>query len=199
MRLVAVLTGMVLTIVPTASFSLPRTAPAFLVTRQHDGRRSSRLWAAVDDEDTTTVASPENDATVTTTEETPVMVIPPPPAIVEDPPFVIVTLTDEQDRVLRAVGRAYTRSDGDVWFNDAAVWARVQAEHAILADYTDVELRSAYVRQRPSLLDVLFLTPLGPVFAVNIAAWYFDFSFCDTPLRDVFKQCAVNAAARGDL
>lgn len=78
------------------------------------------------------------------------------------------------------------------WYDQSDVWTEARASYPVLSSYTDAELKRAYFSQKTSLVDVILYTPIGPVFAVNILAWYFHFSWCDTPFSSFLGACQAN-------
>lgn len=99
-------------------------------------------------------------------------------------------LNSEEDAALRAAAKELSVSYGESWCDDPKAWTQARIDYPILAPYEDdAQLRRTWILLTPSLLDVIVKTPVGPVFGVNILIWVLDstgFSWCDTPLKDVF-------------
>mmetsp|Transcript_22329 Transcript_22329/g.29358 ORF Transcript_22329/g.29358 Transcript_22329/m.29358 type:complete len:172 (+) Transcript_22329:108-623(+) len=95
----------------------------------------------------------------------------------------VVDLTDEEDEALRAVALALSKKSayGDSWFDKAEAWDQARKDFPILNNYSDADLRSAYIRQPAKLLDVILYTPIGPFFIINIIFYISGFTWCDTP------------------
>mmetsp|Transcript_18812 Transcript_18812/g.26523 ORF Transcript_18812/g.26523 Transcript_18812/m.26523 type:complete len:173 (-) Transcript_18812:224-742(-) len=95
----------------------------------------------------------------------------------------VLELTDEEDNALRAAALAFSKPSayGDSWFDEAEAWEQTRKEFPVLGSYSDGELRSAYIRQSPKLLDVILYTPIGPVLAINLLFYITGFTWCDTP------------------
>jgi len=105
-------------------------------------------------------------------------------------------LSPDEDKALREVLKGLQK-DGKTkdlrWFDRSDVWTEAKATYPVLSSYTDAQLRRAYFAQKSSLVDVILYTPVGPVFALNILAWYFHFSWCDTPIRSLLgSSCGVS-------
>ncbi len=81
-----------------------------------------------------------------------------------------IALTDEQDQALRDVAKDFDALYGPRWFDDAEAWDKARSQYGVLAGYSDEELRTAFIRQGPRLVDVLTETPLGPFVLVNLIA-----------------------------
>ena len=82
---------------------------------------------------------------------------------------------------------------------DAAMWERVREAHPALASLSDEELNAtctSYIEAKPSITDVLFKTPVGPVFALNIIAAATGFSWCDVPFVNSDSLACAQQAAR---
>ena len=65
--------------------------------------------------------------------------------------------------------------------NDPAALDKARSDYPALAGLSNADLRTAYFRIPSSLMDILFKTPLGPVFILNIVAAATGFTWCDTP------------------
>lgn len=96
--------------------------------------------------------------------------------------FELFSLTDEQDEAIRSFGPVAVEKYGFSWFrsNDEAI-QEARDTYPVLADLTKEEIREAYLKQNPTVLDVFTQTPLGPFLLINIVAYLADFSWCDTP------------------
>ena len=81
-----------------------------------------------------------------------------------------IALTDEQDQALRAVAKHFDVLYGPRWFDDGEAWEKARSQYDVLAGYSDEELRTAFIRQGPRLVDVLTETPLGPFILINLLA-----------------------------
>ena len=81
-----------------------------------------------------------------------------------------IELTDEQDQALRAVAKDFDVLYGPRWFDDGDAWEKARSQYGVLGRYTDEELRTAFIRQGPRLVDVLTETPLGPFILINLLA-----------------------------
>jgi len=81
-----------------------------------------------------------------------------------------IELTDEQDQALRDVAKDFDALYGPRWFDDGEAWEKARSQHDVLGGYSDEELRTAFIRQGPRLVDVLTETPLGPFVLVNLVA-----------------------------
>lgn len=81
-----------------------------------------------------------------------------------------IALTDEQDQALRAVAKDFDVLYGPRWFDDKDAWEKARSQYDVLGGYSDEELRTAFIRQGPRLVDVLTETPLGPFILINLLA-----------------------------
>ena len=81
-----------------------------------------------------------------------------------------IALTDEQDQALRAVAKDFDVLYGPRWFDDGEAWEKARSQYGVLDGYSDEELRTAFIRQGPRLVDVLTETPLGPFILINLLA-----------------------------
>ena len=81
-----------------------------------------------------------------------------------------IALTDEQDQALRAVAKDFDVLYGPRWFDDGEAWEKARSQYGVLGGYSDEELRTAFIRQGPRLVDVLTETPLGPFVLINLLA-----------------------------
>ena len=82
---------------------------------------------------------------------------------------------------------------------DAAMWERVRASHQALAELSDDELGrvfDSYVNTRPSISEVLFKTPVGPVILINIVCAVTGLSWCDLPFVASDSTACAELAAR---
>ena len=82
---------------------------------------------------------------------------------------------------------------------DAEMWERMRVAQPALAGLSDAELEAtfqSYVNAKPSLFDVLFKTPVGPVFIVNIILAVTNFSWCDVPFVSSDTAACAELAAR---
>jgi len=81
-----------------------------------------------------------------------------------------IDLTGEQDKALRDASRDLEVLFGPRWLDDSEAWDQARTQFVVLTNYSDAELRTAYIRQGPRLLDVITETPLGPIVLINLVA-----------------------------
>lgn len=95
-------------------------------------------------------------------------------------------LTATEDKALRAVSSELRKESayGESWFENPDAWSQARNDYPELASYSDEELRLSYVQQPAKLLDIILLTPLGPVVLINLILYFTHFSWCDTPFGD---------------
>ena len=76
---------------------------------------------------------------------------------------------------------------------------RVRATHPSLSSLSDDDISAAfvkYVETPPTLQEALFMTPIGPVFLLNLILLATGFSVCDTPFADTQSTACLEVAAR---
>ena len=79
-------------------------------------------------------------------------------------------LNEEEENALRAAGKDFDVIYGPRWFDNPEAWTKARSQWGVLSEYSDEELRTAYIRQGPKLLDVITDTPLGPFVLINLIA-----------------------------
>eukprot|EP00980_Cylindrotheca_fusiformis_P002622 scaffold618_cov130-Cylindrotheca_fusiformis.AAC.26 len=92
-------------------------------------------------------------------------------------------LSPDEDDAIRAAAKVLSTDDafGVGWFDRSEAWIQAKQDFPILADYDDSDLRDAYLKQKPKLLEVFTDTPLGPFVLINLLAKFSGFTWCDTP------------------
>ena len=108
-------------------------------------------------------------------------------------------LTPEQQKAFFAAANSVEFPLPELRSADAAMWERVREAHPALASLSDEELNAtctSYIEAKPSITDVLFKTPVGPVFALNIIAAATGFSWCDVPFVNSDSLACAQQAAR---
>lgn len=74
-------------------------------------------------------------------------------------------------------------SYGISWFDETEPWDALKIQYATLQQYTNEELRLAYIKQKPTVGELFTKTPLGPFLVLNGVFWLGGFSWCDTPFH----------------
>jgi hypothetical protein len=109
-----------------------------------------------------------------------------------DDQAVAPSLSSEQDQDLRRAAESLTGEFGYGWFNKDEAWEAFAKEYPQMAEeFSQDELRIAYIKQSPQLLDILTKTPLGPVLLINLIVLASGFSWCDTPFHQDGAQCPL--------
>ena len=78
-------------------------------------------------------------------------------------------------------------------------WDAVRSKYQSLSQLTDDQLRDtleSYINTPPTLTEVLFKTPVGPVVFLNIILAVTGFSWCDTPFADKSTAACIQLAQR---
>ncbi|KAL7468784.1 hypothetical protein ACHAXS_009021 [Conticribra weissflogii] len=94
-----------------------------------------------------------------------------------------IELTPEQDQVLRSAASVMEEKYGISWFEQSQPWDDLKAQHPSLQEYSEDELRRAYVSQSPTIVELFVKTPLGPFLLLNLIFFLSGFSWCDTPFH----------------
>ena len=108
-------------------------------------------------------------------------------------------LTETQRKAFLAATEDDQFSMSELISADAAMWDSVRSAYPALVDLSDAELSAtleSYVNTPPSVTDVLFKTPVGPVFLINIILAVTGLSWCDAPFVDSSSTACVQVAAR---
>ena len=82
---------------------------------------------------------------------------------------------------------------------DAEMWDRVRLEYPALSGLDDETLSttlSSYINTPPTLSEVIFKTPVGPVVLLNIVLIATGVSVCDLPFVSGDTQACIELAAR---
>mmetsp|Transcript_14202 Transcript_14202/g.30856 ORF Transcript_14202/g.30856 Transcript_14202/m.30856 type:complete len:188 (-) Transcript_14202:216-779(-) len=95
----------------------------------------------------------------------------------------IIELDAEQDQALRDSWPAMEEAYGIDWFQQSEPWEEMKVQYPSLQQYTNGELERAFVAQKPTVVELITKTPLGPFLAVNGIFWLGGFSWCDTPFH----------------
>ena len=104
----------------------------------------------------------------------------------QDQQETVVTLTPEADAILRSSIPAMESEYGIDWFQNSSAWDTLRAQHSNeLEQYTNEELELAFIKQKPTVVDLLVKTPLGAFLALNGVLFAGGFSWCDTPFHGV--------------
>jgi hypothetical protein len=92
-------------------------------------------------------------------------------------------LSTDEDDAIRAAAKVLCEDDafGVGWFDQPEAWIQAKQDYPILASCDDSDLRDAYLKQKPKLLELLTDTPLGPFLLINLLAKFSGFTWCDTP------------------
>lgn len=102
----------------------------------------------------------------------------------------IVQLSPDQDQLLRDVASSMEEAYGMSWFEKEASWEELKSKHtSLLQEFSNDELRRAYIAQKPKAIDLLLKTPLGPFLLVNLLFLLGGFSWCDTPFLAGSDTC----------
>lgn len=89
----------------------------------------------------------------------------------------------EEDDAVRSVAKSLG-SDGAYgpgWFDKSDAWAAAKQDFPVLEEYEDADLRDAYLKQKPKILEIFTDTPLGPFLLLNLIVKFSGFTWCDTP------------------
>ena len=108
-------------------------------------------------------------------------------------------LNDGQRKAFLNIFNSDMFSTPELLTADSEEWDRVRAAEPALAELSDDELKATltnYVNTGPTLTDVLFKTPVGPVFAINILLAVTGLSYCDLPFVDSGSTACLQLAAR---
>ena len=72
---------------------------------------------------------------------------------------------------------------GISWFEESSPWDELKTQYPSLQEYSNDELRRAYVMQKPTVVDLFVKTPLGPFLLLNLVFFLSGFSWCNTPFH----------------
>eukprot|EP00581_Thalassiosira_minuscula_P020190 CAMPEP_0183720332 /NCGR_PEP_ID=MMETSP0737-20130205/12964_1 /TAXON_ID=385413 /ORGANISM="Thalassiosira miniscula, Strain CCMP1093" /LENGTH=172 /DNA_ID=CAMNT_0025950177 /DNA_START=123 /DNA_END=638 /DNA_ORIENTATION=+ len=89
----------------------------------------------------------------------------------------IVELNSEQDQILRDCPPAMEEAYGVSWFEQSEAWDELKNKYPILQEYTNGDLRRAFIAQKPNAAELLTKTPLGPFLLLNGVFWLGGFSW----------------------
>ena len=96
----------------------------------------------------------------------------------------------EIDDIIRSSASTFLESKYGVgWFDKSEAWNDLKTQYDILKEYDNQVLRLLYLRQKPSIIELLTKTPLGPFLMVNLAFLLTGFSWCDTPFGQI-ESCS---------
>ena len=95
----------------------------------------------------------------------------------------IIELDIEQDQALRDSTPAMEEAYGIAWFEQSEAWDELKNQYPSLQEYSNDDLRRAFIAQKPTVGDLLTRTPLGPLIVLNGICWLGGFSWCDTPFH----------------
>jgi hypothetical protein len=96
-------------------------------------------------------------------------------------------LSIDEDEAIRSVAKGLSKDEayGVGWFDNPDAWAQAKSDFPVLAEYDDLELRDAYLKQKPKFYQIFTETPLGPFLFVNLAVKFSGFTWCDTPFGQI--------------
>lgn len=94
-----------------------------------------------------------------------------------------IILSAEEDKAVRAVAKTLSSDDayGVGWFDRDEAWEAAKTDYPILQQYDNADLKDAYLKQKPNVLEIFTDTPLGPFLLINLIAKFSGFTWCDTP------------------
>eukprot|EP00566_Odontella_aurita_P027842 CAMPEP_0113554512 /NCGR_PEP_ID=MMETSP0015_2-20120614/16194_1 /TAXON_ID=2838 /ORGANISM="Odontella" /LENGTH=161 /DNA_ID=CAMNT_0000455669 /DNA_START=60 /DNA_END=545 /DNA_ORIENTATION=- /assembly_acc=CAM_ASM_000160 len=91
------------------------------------------------------------------------------------------TLTPAQDDALRDFASIAVDLHGYSWFRRPDCLEDARSRYPVLVELTDDEIAAAYLKQKPSFVEVFVKTPVGVFVGINLILWAAGFSWCDTP------------------
>ena len=96
---------------------------------------------------------------------------------------VASSLSQQEDDALRSAAKMLSETYGVGFFEKPEAWEQAKVDFPILNNYENNDLRDAYLKQRPKILELFTETPLGPFVAINLLFKLTGFTWCDTPFH----------------